>query len=242
MEPKTKTKTDDGSRPYSGETQVRELSDVLSNDHVIDIEVDQQVRLAEFEKLYLDNDYVKLFDNEPLVNTLKEIITDAGYIKQDNKSGLDMYVKFAEDQSVEVITLANISKIISGNVEKGFAYAKFDNNNGLKKYEETLISLKEYKTKTGPELPAYILGTGFGVWMGASTYLNFNSISVSIVAGGMGLLLGLIGGVQLKMLKNKIIGDKKKDKLIDEFKKYQKNADYDRVAIRSALYQKKSKK
>ncbi|MBT5023192.1 hypothetical protein HON01_10280, partial [Candidatus Woesearchaeota archaeon] len=265
MDTKTKTReeTKDESQSPSAEIQVRELDAVLRQEREDKLTLDTCVKkelykfelpetkeqlkaltkrkdmLREFKRSYLDNDYVKLFDNKPLVDTLKKIIGEADYVKQNGKSGMGTYVKFAEDQSVEVITLADVATAKPGKVKKGFTYIKFKSINELDVYKEKLTQISTYTKESEPLLATLIGGAGMGIIGAFAIFTGAPIPSAPIVLGIEAILAtaGALGGLGFNYIAFETSDANNAKKATKEFKFYQKKPDQGKDAIKKALYQ-----
>ncbi|MBT5021649.1 hypothetical protein HON01_02410 [Candidatus Woesearchaeota archaeon] len=194
METKIKNRTDDQGKPNPrGETQVRELGDVLSKPkpvHYID----------EFEKQIDKFGYQEFIQ----IKELKQDLEDQLLQKDYNKSSLDgsasMYVRINKDKSVDVLVEQELNLIKVGQIEKGFTYLQLKDHKELNEFEfayRQVYDLKKISRGAKWLTKGLMTGAVCGGVIGGLILLGGGGTTGFMIslASGTGLIGGLIGGL-----------------------------------------------
>ncbi|MBT5022016.1 hypothetical protein HOK51_07405 [Candidatus Woesearchaeota archaeon] len=236
MDAKTKTRTDKERKPYTGETQVRELGDVLQR------EEPRQEYKDELEETLDKFGYQEFVQINELKNKLYEILHKKNYlttelkINSKEKSYVNIHTKTNKDKTIEILVEHELTQVKRGDLKPGYTYLKFDKYEDAAEFEAKYANLisKPQKQKITEESGMAIMSGGIiGLFSSGIALGIAGEISISLV--GIVTLIGIISTSSINMYNNlKIrINDTKE---LEEIREIGKKSTLGKDAIKNAIY------
>jgi hypothetical protein len=127
-------------------------------------------------------------------------LEECNYKKLTTNTGIPIYARANQDQTVDIVTFANLEELKVNEQKPGFTHIKLDGLDDVSEYKKALLNfvrMGENKTKEGYNFNkklAYLITLGIGAALGATiaklTGIDFTALNatMSCVGGSTALL------------------------------------------------------
>ncbi|MBT5021207.1 hypothetical protein HON01_00160, partial [Candidatus Woesearchaeota archaeon] len=166
----TKTKTREDEKTPAGETQVRELGDVLASNKTESNSKSEL--LQELNKQYIKPEKLEALTQKDTLaqGRLIDVLGKCDYMELENKADVKIYVRTNQDRTIDVLAFENLEKPKPKNHTQGFTFTKVKDINALNKYVTELKEFDKLNKSDGARL-ASTIGLAFIGILGGAIYV-----------------------------------------------------------------------